>query len=347
MNTYSKIVGTGSYFPPTVVTNFDFEKIMDTSDEWIRTRTGISERRYSDDETTSDMAYKASKSALEMSGIKPESLDGIIVATFSPDTTMPSTACILQGKLGIKGSFAFDIAAACTGFIYAVGVADSMIKSGLAKNLLVVGAERLSPMLDFTDRGTAILFGDGAGAVVMTASDTPGVRSVHMHADGTKHALLSIPALGTNYLAAREIINPDGSKEFPLTARPSEQLVEVMDLEKNLLFMKGNDVFKIAVRAMADATAMAVDSSGLEYHEIDCFIPHQANLRIIDAAAKRINLTSDKVVVTLDKYGNTSSATIPTALDIVLREGRVKEGSNIVCAAFGGGLTWGSLLFTL
>lgn len=325
MNTYSRIIGTGSYFPPKVVTNFDLEKIIDTTDEWIRTRTGISERRFSEGETVADMAFKACKSALEMSGKRASEIDGIILATFSPDTVMPSTACMLQGKLGIKGSFAFDISAACSGFIYAMGVADSMIKNGLAKNLLIIGAERLSPLLDWNDRSTAILFGDGAGAVVLTADSKPGIRSIHMHADGNKADLLAVPGLGVNYFANRKNMN----------------------LNDNLVVMKGNDIFKIAVRAMADATAKAVESSGLEYSDIDCFIPHQANLRIIEAAAKRVNLTSDKVVVTLDKYGNTSAATIPTALDIVYREGRVKEGSNIVTAAFGGGLTWGSMLFTL
>lgn len=322
---YTKILGTGSYFPEKILTNKDLEKMVDTTDEWITTRTGIKERRISENEPTSVMAQKASEKAIEMAGIDKNDIGGIIVATFTPDSTMPSCACIVQDLLGIKNNcFAFDMAAACTGYIYALSIADSMIKSGLADNILVIGAERISPIVDWTDRNTCILFGDGAGAVVLAKSDQPGFRSFHLNADGSANTLLTLDCLGTNFFANRKFLN----------------------IEENLLKMKGNEVFKIAVRAMAEATAKAVESSGLKYEDVDFFIPHQANLRIIDAAAKRINLTYEKVIVTLDKYGNTSSATIPTALDIAVRDGRIKRGANIVSAAFGGGLTWGSTCFT-
>lgn len=322
---YTKILGTGSYFPEKVLTNKDLEKMVDTTDEWITTRTGIKERRISVDEPTSVLAMKAAEKAIEMAQIDKDEIGGIIVATFTPDTIMPSAACVIQNLLGIQNnSFAFDMAAACTGFIYALSVADSMIKSGLADKILVIGAERITPIVDWTDRNTCVLFGDGAGAVVLGKSEEPGFRSFHIHADGSANRLLTLDALGNNFMANRKNMN----------------------IEENLLKMKGNEVFKIAVRAMAEATAKAVESSGLKYEEVDFFIPHQANLRIIDAAAKRINLTYDKVIVTLDKFGNTSSATIPTALDIAVRDGRIKRGANIVSAAFGGGLTWGSMLFT-
>ncbi len=324
MNTYSRVIGTGSYFPPKVFTNFDFEKKLDTSDEWIRTRTGIVERRIAENETNLDMAYEASKNALDMAGITPEEIDGIILATFTPDYSMPSTACCLQSRLGAKKGFAFDMAAACSGFIYAMGVADSMIKNGLAETLLVVGSEKLSATLDWNDRGTCILFGDGAGAVVLRKDKAPGIRSVFMAADGDHGHLLSLHAIGVDFLTKRKEVNPD----------------------ELLIKMKGNEVFKIAVRAMADAAEKAVLESGLKYEDIDYFIPHQANLRIIDAAAKKLKLDKDKVIITLDKYGNTSSATIPTSLDIAVREGKIKKGHNVVSAAFGGGLTWGSMLFT-
>ena len=324
MNTYSRVIGTGSYFPPKVFTNFDFEKKLDTSDEWIRTRTGIVERRIAENETNLDMAYEASKKALDMAEITPEEIDGIILATFTPDYSMPSTACSLQSRLGAKKGFAFDMAAACSGFIYAMGVADSMIKNGLAETILVVGSEKLSAALDWNDRTTCILFGDGAGAVVLKKDTQPGIRSVFMAADGNHGHLLSLHAIGVDFLSNRKTVSPD----------------------ELLIKMKGNEVFKIAVRAMADAAEKAVLESGLKYEDIDYFIPHQANLRIIDAAAKKLKLDKDKVIITLDKYGNTSSATIPTSLDIAVREGKIKKGHNIVSAAFGGGLTWGSMLFT-
>lgn len=325
MNIYSRILGTGSYFPEKVLTNKELENLVDTSDEWIRTRTGIVERRIADKESNSILGAKAAEKALEMAGVDKDSIDGIIVATFTGDTTMPSTACKIQNHLGIKNNcFAFDIAAACTGFIYAMSVADSMIKNNLAQKILVIGSERISVTVDWTDRNTCILFGDGAGAVVLGRSEEPGIRSIHINADGSAYNLLTLDALGSDFLSNRDKTT----------------------IEENLIKMKGNEVFKIAVRAMADATARAVESSGLKYEDVDFFIPHQANLRIIEAAAKRINLTNDKVIITLNQFGNTSAATIPTALDIAVRDGRINKGHNIVAAAFGGGLTWGSMLFT-
>jgi 3-oxoacyl-[acyl-carrier-protein] synthase-3 len=324
MNIYSKFLGTGSCFPPDVMTNQDFEQFLDTTDEWITSRTGIKERRIAKNMTCGEMAYGAALQALDMAGVKAEELDGIIVASLTPDTTMPSTACNVQRMLNIRGCFAFDLTAACSGFLYAVNLANGLIKSGSAKKILVIGAERLTSAVDWSDRSTCILFGDGAGAAVIGADSEPGIRSIHTYADGNFGNLLTLNALGSTFFAKRK-----------------EE-----DTEKNLLQMSGNEVFKIAVRAMADAADTAVQSSGLTYEDIDYLIPHQANLRIIDATAKRLKLPPEKVVINLDKYGNTSAATIPTALDGAVRNGTVQRGMNIACAAFGGGLTWGSMVFT-
>lgn len=306
------------------MTNQDFEQFLDTTDEWITSRTGIKERRIAKNMTCGEMAYGAALQALDMAGVKAEELDGIIVASLTPDTTMPSTACNVQRMLNIRGCFAFDLTAACSGFLYAVNLANGLIKSGSAKKILVIGAERLTSAVDWSDRSTCILFGDGAGAAVIGADSEPGIRSIHTYADGNFGNLLTLNALGSTFFAKRK-----------------EE-----DTEKNLLQMSGNEVFKIAVRAMADAADTAVQSSGLTYEDIDYLIPHQANLRIIDATAKRLKLPPEKVVINLDKYGNTSAATIPTALDGAVRNGTVQRGMNIACAAFGGGLTWGSMVFT-
>lgn len=325
MNIYSKISGTGSYFPPKIMTNDDFAKFLDTSDEWITTRTGIKERRVAEGEGCSDMAAKAALKAVEMSGLKPEDIDGIIVATFTPDTLMPSTACRVQHKLGLKNNcFAFDMAAACSGFLYAVKNADAMIRSGMAKNVLVIGAEHLTACMDWRDRGTCILFGDGAGAVVLSASDTPGIRSIFTYADGEYGELLKQDNVGTFYLKN-------------LAPEP---------VEDHMIKMKGNDIFKIAVRAMADVAAEAAEAAGFSADDINWMIPHQANLRIIDAAAKRLGVDKEKVIINLTYYGNTSAATIPTALDQAVRDGRIQRGHNIVSAAFGGGLTWAGMALT-
>ncbi len=324
MNIYSRFLGTGSCFPPDVMTNHDFEKFLETSDEWITSRTGIKERRIARTMTCGEMAYGAAVNALDMAGVKAEEIDGIIVASLTPDTTMPSTACNVQKMLGVRGCFAFDLTAACSGFIYAVNIANGLIRSGAAKKLLVIGAERLTAGLDWSDRSTCILFGDGAGAAVLGADTTPGIRSIHAYADGSFGSLLTLDSLGSTFLAERKERN----------------------IEDHLLHMSGNEIFKIAVRAMSDAADAAVLSSGLTYEDIDFLIPHQANLRIIDATAKRLTLPPEKVVINLDKYGNTSAATIPTAFDGVVRNGTLKRGMNIACAAFGGGLTWGSMVFT-
>ena len=259
-----------------------------------------------------------------MADVDPQDLDGIIFATFTPDSTMPTCACKVQEKLNIPTKFAFDMQAACTGFIYACSTANAMIVAGQAEKILVIGADKLTATVDWTDRGTCILFGDGAGAAIIEKSATPGIRSVHTYADGQYGRLLELEGIGTDFLEHR--------KDW--------------DIETKLLKMKGNEIFKIAVRNMSEAALTAVKSSGLSTDEIDYLVPHQANLRIIDATAKRLKLPSDKVVINLHKYGNTSAATIPTALDGAVRDGRIKEGSNVACAAFGGGLTWGSMVFT-
>jgi 3-oxoacyl-[acyl-carrier-protein] synthase-3 len=324
MSIYSRFTGTGSYFPPKIMTNDDIAKFLDTSDEWIVTRTGIKQRHVAEDESCSDMAAEAGKKALEMAGLQANQLDAIIVATLSPDTIMPSTACRVQYKLGAKPCMAFDIAAACSGFLYGVRVADGMIRSGSAKNILVIGAEHLTACVDWRDRSTCILFGDGAGAAVVSADTTPGIRSIFNYADGEYGELLKQDNLGSQYL--KKMIN--------------EPAVD------HMIQMKGNDVFKIAVRAMADAAQEAADAAGFSSDQIDWMIPHQANLRIIDAAAKRLGLDKEKVIINLTNYGNTSAATIPTALDQAVRDGRIQRGHNVVSAAFGGGLTWGSMAFT-
>jgi len=325
MNIFSRIIGTGSYFPEKIMTNKDFEKFLDTNDEWIATRTGMKERRIAaEGEYTSDMGAKAALAALDMAGVKPEELDGIIVATFTPDTTMPSTGCRIQHKIGAGNCFAFDLSAACSGFLYGCNMANGLIKSGSAKKILVVGAENLTAGLDWRDRGTCILFGDGAGAVVLSADTTPGIRSIHTYADGQYGELLKQDNIGTKFL--RDL------KDKPI--------------EDNMLQMKGNDIFKIAVRAMADAAKEAADAAGFAPEDINWVIPHQANMRIIEAVAKRLSVPMDNVVINIQQYANTSAATIPSALDQYVRAGKIKRGDNIVSAAFGGGLTWGSMSFT-
>lgn len=324
MEIYSRITGTGSYFPAKILTNKELEKIVETSDEWIVSRTGIRERRISENESTSDMAAKASLKAIESAGIDKKEIDGVILATCTPDYLIPSAACVMGGKLGLKTPFSFDINAACSGFLYSLSVADSMIKNNLAQNILVIGADRLSSVINWKDRNTCILLGDGAGAVVLSKSTTPGIRSIVMEADGEYAELLTCKCGGSNSLADRTNFN----------------------IEENLFSMKGNEVFKIAVRSMAEASVQAVERSGLKFEDVDYFIPHQANLRIIDAAAKRLNLDHERVIITLDKFGNTSAATIPTALDLAVRSGKIKKGDNVVSSAFGGGLTWASTFFT-
>ncbi|MDR2884292.1 MAG: ketoacyl-ACP synthase III [Deferribacteraceae bacterium] len=323
---YSRIIGTGAYYPEKVMTNADFEKMVETTDEWITTRTGIKTRHITaKDETTSDMAYKAALNAIDMAGIKASEIDGIIFATLSGDYTLPNTATMLQHKLGISGSFAFDLNVACSGFVYSLSVADAMIKVGQCKTILIACAERLSAMTDFTDRNTCVLFGDAAGCAIVRASDTPGVRSTNISADGTFGDLLTMHGVGTTYLANRD----------------------TMRLEDNFIKMNGREVFKQAVRMMEEAAVKAVADSGLQESDITFLVPHQANMRIIEATAKRFNLSMDKVLINLDRCGNTSSATIPTVLDDGIRSGKVKTGDNLVIVAFGGGATWGGSVVTL
>ena len=320
----SKITGTGSYLPKKVLTNFDLEKMVDTSDEWIRERTGIRERRIADSsEATSDLALMASKEALKVAGVKPKELDLILVATVSPDMILPSTACILQHKLGVKNIPAFDINAACSGFIYALSVADNFIRSGIYSKVLVVGAEVLSRITDWKDRTTCVLLGDGAGAVVLEKTKGKrGILSVNIYADGSMWDLLHVPAGGSRMPATKETV------------------------QKRLHFikMRGNETFKVAVRTLERLVVDTLKENGVKPDELSLLIPHQANHRIIAATAKRLGLGLDRVMLTLDRHGNTSAASIPLALDEAVRTGRIKEGDYILLEAFGGGLTWGSAL---
>lgn len=310
----ARIIGTGSYVPKKVLTNHDLEKMIETSDEWITERTGIKERRIAaEGETTSDMAAKAAKRALEMAGIEPDEIDTIIVATVTPDMDFPSTACFVQNKLKAHKAASFDIAAACSGFIYALSVADSLIKSGHSKYALVIGAEIFSRITDWTDRNTCVLFGDGAGAAVLAkTTGKRGILSTHLHSEGSSWKLLCASSYEEN--------------------------------AKTFIRMHGNEVFKVAVRALEDVAIEALKHNGLKGDDIDWFIPHQANERIIVATAKRLDVPMDKVYMNLNRYGNTSAASIPLALDEAVRNGKIKENDLILLDAFGGGFTWASAL---
>ncbi|OIQ87548.1 3-oxoacyl-[acyl-carrier-protein] synthase 3 [mine drainage metagenome] len=305
--TFSRIIGTGSYLPARVLTNYDLEKMVETSHDWIFSRSGIAERRFAaDDEMTSDLALQASRKAIEAAGISTDEIDLIIVATTTPDMPFPSTACILQDKLGIKnGGAAFDMQAVCGGFVYALNTADLYIRGGQAKTALVVGAEVFSRLLDWNDRTTCVLFGDGAGAVVLRASDEPGIVAAKLHADGVhRHMLKSDP----------------------------------------LVSMDGKAVFKFAVKVLSEVVEEVLEAQKMAGSEIDWLVPHQANIRIIEATAKKLGLEMDNVVVTVAKHGNTSAASIPLALDVAVRDGRIKSGQNILLEAVGGGFTWGAIL---
>ncbi len=318
---YSRIAGTGSYLPSKVLTNDDLSKIVDTSDEWIASRTGIRERHIAaEGETTVDLAYHAAVRALEAAGTGADELDLIIVGTTTPDLVFPSSACLLQARLGVVGCGAFDVNAACSGFLYALSVADKFIKSGDAKTVLVVGAETLTRMVDWSERTTCVLFGDGAGAVVLKADHETGILSTHLHADGGKKELLW---------------NPVGVS------------VGFKENEKNAgvrISMAGSDVFKYAVKALDSVVEETLEANGLDRHDIDWLIPHQANLRIIEATAKRLDMPMERVVVTVDRHGNTSSGSVPLALDEAVRSGKVQRGQLLLLEAFGGGFTWGSAL---
>ncbi len=315
---YSKIIGTGSYLPSKTLTNYDLEKMVETSHEWIFTRSGISERHIAaDGEMTSDLALHASRRAIEAAGISPDEIDLLIVATTSPDQIFPSTACILQDKLGIRnGAAAFDMQAVCGGFVYALNTADMYIRGGQAKTALVVGAEVLSRMLDWTDRTTCVLFGDGAGAVVLRASDEPGIVASKLHSDGSHRGMLKADGRIRN----GEV---DGDP---------------------FIKMDGQSVFKFAVKVLSDVVDEILEEQNLRGTDIDWLVPHQANIRIIEATAKKIGLGMNNVVVTVANHGNTSAASIPLALDAAVRDGRIKAGQNILIEAVGGGFTWGAVL---
>ena len=317
---YSRIAGTGSYLPERVVTNADLEKLVDTTDEWIHTRTGIRQRHIAaEGQTTSDLAFHASQRAMAAAGVTADEIDLIVVGTTTPDIIFPSTACLLQHRLGANGCTAFDVNAACSGFVYALGVADKFVRSGTSKCALVVGAETLSRMLDWSDRGTCVLFGDGAGAVVLRPDSETGILSTHLHADGGYKELLYNP-VGVSA----------GFKD-----------------EKNhgvRVLMAGSEVFKVAVKTLDAVVEETLAANDLDKHDIDWLIPHQANLRIITATAKRLDMPMERVVVTVDRHGNTSAGSVPLALDEAVRSGRIKRGELLLLEAFGGGFTWGSAL---
>ena len=307
-----KIVSTGSFLPDRVLTNFDLEKMVETSDEWITARTGIRERRISEGETTSDLATEAAVRALE--GRDPQEVDLIVVATATPDAFFPSTACKVQAKIENKRAIAFDISAACTGFIYALYVADSIMRTKEIDKALVIGAERFSKIINWKDRTTCILFGDGAGAVLLRKEEDEGILGFDLGADGSYGDLLYVPSVGSN-------------EEYPFYVR-----------------MKGNEVFKVAVRTMVESARRVLDKSGVLAEEIKLLIPHQANVRIINAVAERLGINEEKIFINLDRYGNTSAASIPIALDEAIKEGRLKKGDLVLLVAFGGGFTWGSCI---
>ena len=316
---YSRIIGTGSYLPEKILTNFDLEKMVDTSDEWIRSRTGIEERHIaSDDEATSDLAYRAALAAIENASLTPADIDFVLVGTTTPDLIFPNVACLLQEKLGIRGSPAFSIEAACSGFLYSLIVADQFVRSGQAKRALVIGAETMSRIIDWTDRETCVLFGDGAGAVILEGSDEPGIIYNTFGADGRYRELL----YASSGVATRH------RDEFEVAA----------------LRMKGNEVFKVAVKKLEGLVDEVIEKNHLEKGQIDWLIPHQANIRIIASMAKRLELPMERVVLTVRTHGNTSAASVPMALDTAIRDGRVKRGDLLLLEAFGGGFTWGASL---
>jgi len=320
----SKIISTGSYLPERILTNFDLEKIVDTSDEWITERTGIKERRIaSENQAASDLAYEASRLALEKASLKAEDIDLLIAATVTGDMPFPSTACILQHRLGAKNAAAFDINAACSGFLYGLYVADSFVRSGMHKRVLIIGAEVLSKITDWEDRTTCVLFGDGAGAAIVEPTEEErGIISMHINSDGGMWDLLHMPGGGSRYPVSKDSL----------------------DKRLHYIKMKGNEIFKVAVRTLEDLVLRILKDNKLDPSQLSLLIPHQANLRIIQATADRLGLPMDKVLINLDKYGNTSAASIPIALDEAVMTGRIKDGDYILLEAFGGGLTWASAL---
>ncbi|MBI3781699.1 MAG: ketoacyl-ACP synthase III [candidate division NC10 bacterium] len=321
----SRIAGTGVSVPDRVLTNADLERIVSTSDEWIVTRTGISERRIaSDSQATSDLAERAAARALEAAAVDPIDVELIVVSTVTPDTFFPSTGCILQDRLGASHAAAFDLSAACSGFIYGLSVADAYLRAGLMRNILVIGAETLSKVVDWSDRGTCVLFADGAGAaLVQRTTGDSRILSTHLYADGSKGKQLIIPGGGSRHPVSQKVLD--------------ENLVKIK-------MANGNEVFKVAVRSMEDAALAALKANGAEITDIDLFVPHQANARIINAVAQRLGMPKERIVMNIDRFGNTSAASIPIALNEAVRAGRLKPGDLLLLAAFGGGLTWGSAL---
>lgn len=317
---YSKITGTGSYLPNVVLTNSELEQMVDTTDEWIRSRTGIEKRHIAaDNETTCDLAEKAALLAIKAAGKKNDDIDLIIVATTTPDLIFPSTACLLQQRLNIHGCPAFDLQAVCTGFIYAVSVADQFIRNGNVKCALIIGSETMSRILDWQDRATCVLFGDGAGAVILEANNEPGILSTHLHADGDYQALLNVPAgISSNF--------------------------DLFKSGQAFLTMQGNEVFKVAVNTLGKIVDETLAANSMQKEDIDWLVPHQANIRIISATAKKLNIPMERVVVTIDQHGNTSAASVPLALDVAVGDGRIKPNDIVLLEAFGGGFTWGSVL---
>jgi len=311
--TFSKIIGSGSYLPDRVLTNQDLEKMLDTTDEWITTRTGIKQRHIiAEDQVTSDMAYEASKKALQDANLDAQDIDLIILATTTPDKIFPSTACTLQAKLGIPECPAFDVQAVCSGFIYALSIAEKFIKTGSSTTALIVGADAMSRITDYKDRSNAILWGDGAGAVILKKSNEPGILSTHIHAQGIYEDMLHVPR------------RHDG--------------------ESDTIEMQGNQVFKMAVNTLDAIVDQTLDANQLKKSDIDWLVPHQANIRILDATAKKLSMSMDKVIVTIDKHGNTSAASIPLAFDNGVKAKKIKKGQIVLMEAFGGGFTWGSAL---
>jgi len=314
---HTRIIGTGSYLPERIVTNAELSTRVDTSDEWIYSRTGIKQRHVAaDNELTSDLAYQASSRALAAAGLTADDIDLIVLATTTPDMIFPSTACILQSKLGTRGGAAFDVQAVCSGFVYALATADALVRTGTYRRALVVGAEIYSRIVDWQDRATCVLFGDGAGAVVIEKCDEPGIFGAYLHADGTHKDILSVPGAIRN---GQTCGTP-------------------------FLQMDGNSVFKIAVRVLGELVDETLSRHGIAREQLDWLIPHQANIRIIQATAKRLGMGMDKVVVTVDKHANTSAASVPLALDLAVRDGRIRPGHLVLMQGVGGGFTWGAVL---
>ena len=320
---YSRILGTGSYLPERVLHNSELEQLVDTSDEWIRERTGIAQRHIAaESETTRDLAEAAARNALDAAGLQPNDIDVIVVATTTPDCVFPSVACLLQDRLGVvNGSPAFDVQAVCAGFAYALGVADNFIRGNSSTTVLVIGAETFSRILNWKDRNTCVLFGDGAGAVVLGASDEPGILSTHLHADGRYKELLHVPnGVSRGY--------------------------DVMREQQAFVEMRGNEVFRMAVTKLHEVVEEALQANNLDKSEIDWLVPHQANIRIIKATARKLRMGMEKVVLTVQDHGNTSAASIPLALDTAVRDGRIKRGDKLLLEGFGGGFAWGAALVT-